>query len=145
MEIHGTINPSGTRGGFLFLDKFNEHCVREIKTCFRSIRGGVDDIRIEKETAALSLISGIRRHDRASLLKEKIGKQHSQDLVQDIVRDQLEEKVAQHDPFNLQRKARYDFYDKSSGGCFRGVTIDILKQFMENRRREFQLKAKDVM
>ena len=60
-----TINPSGTAGGGLFRDKYEEHCVR----CLRSTH-------------------------RSSVLRGRLGKEHSKDMIGEEVRDQLEEYAA---------------------------------------------------
>ena len=35
MDENVVVNPTGCKGGGLFTDKFQEHCIREIKTCLR--------------------------------------------------------------------------------------------------------------
>ena len=41
MDNYVTINPSGTRGGGLFRDKYQEHCIRAVKSCLRNTHGGL--------------------------------------------------------------------------------------------------------
>ena len=62
MDLYVTTNPTGTRGGEIFRDKFIEHCVRAVKCCLRGMHGGVDDIKLEKEIGGLSVISDVVNH-----------------------------------------------------------------------------------
>ena len=140
MDLYVTINPSGTPGGGLFRDKFCEHCVRAVKGCLRSTHGGLDDIKLEKEVGGLSVITEIIEHNRSSVLRGRVGKQHSKDLIGDEVREQLEEYTAKFNPFKRTREAKYTFLDKSKGGVFKGLTVKILDRFIESKKREFKLK-----
>ena len=47
MDLYVTINPSGTPGGGLFRDKFEEHCIRSVKSFLKKTHGGIDDIKLE--------------------------------------------------------------------------------------------------
>ena len=140
MDLYVTINPSGTAGGGLFRDKFMEHCVRSVKGCLRTTHGGLDDIKLEKEVGGLSVITEINQHNRSSVLRGRIGKEHAQDMVGQEVKEQLEENAAKFDPFNRTRKTQYTFLDKSKGGPFKGLTPSILDKFIQNKKREFKLK-----
>ena len=46
MNLYVTVNPSGTVGGGLFREKFEEHCIRAVKECLRNTHGGIDDIKL---------------------------------------------------------------------------------------------------
>ena len=81
MDLYVVINPSGTKSGGLFRDKFEEHCVRSVKSCLRNTHGGLDDLKLEKEIGGLSVMTGILQHNRSSVLRGKEGKEHSKDLV----------------------------------------------------------------
>ena len=142
MDLYVTINPSGTAGGGLFRDKYEEHCVRAVKGCLRSTHGGLDDIKLEKEVGGLSVITEIIQHNRNSVLRGRVGKEHAKDLVGDEVREQLEENAAKFDPFNRTRQTKFTLLDKSKGGAFKGLTVAILDKFIENKKREYKLKYK---
>ena len=43
MDNYVTINPSGAPGGGLFSDKYQEHCIRAVKSCLRSTHGGLGE------------------------------------------------------------------------------------------------------
>ena len=64
-------------------------------------------------------------------------------MVGQVTRDLLEENVSKYDPFNRQRKEKFEFYDKSKGSPFAGVTMENLNRFIENKEREFKLKSRD--
>ena len=141
MDLYVTINPSGTAGGGLFRDKYEEHCVRSVKGCLRGTHGGLDDIKLEKEVGGLSVITEIIQHNRCSVLRGRVGKEHAKDMVGQEVRDQLEENAAKFDPFNRSREEQHKFLDKSRGGPFKGLTERSLEKFIESKKREFKLKA----
>ena len=141
MDLYVTINPSGTAGGGLFRDKYEEHCVRAVKNCLRSTHGGLDDIRLEKEIGGLSVITEIVQHHRSSVLRGRLGKEHSKDMVGEDVRAQLEGYAAKYDPFNRNRSTQYSFLDKPKGGPFSGLTVEQLVKFIESKKREFKLKV----
>lgn len=140
MDVYVTINPSGTAGGGLFRDKYEEHCVRAVKGCLRGTHGGLDDIKLEKEVGGLSVITEVVQHHRRSVLRGKVGKEHAKDLVGDKVWEQLEGYAAKYDPFNRNRKDKISFLDKSKGGPFVGLTEENLVKFIENKKREYKLK-----
>ena len=143
MDLYVTINPSGTVGGGLFRDKHEEHCVGAVKKCLKNTHGGIDDIKLEKEVGGLSVITELVQHNRRSVLRGKIGKNHSNDMIGQEVRDQLEESVTKYDPFNKQRNVQYSFYDKPVGGIFAGLTEERVIRFIENKKREYKLKYRN--
>ena len=140
MDLYVVINPSGTRGGGLFRDKFEEHCIRAVKGCLRSTHGGIDDIKLEKEIGGLSVLTEMVEHNRRSVLRSRVGKEHSKDLVGDNVRDQLEENVAKYDPFNRGRVLQHTFFDKMKGNPFVGLTEPDLERFVERKKKEYDSK-----
>ena len=140
MDNYVTINPSGTPGGGLFRDKYQEHCIRAVKSCLRSTHGGLDDLKLEKEVGGLSVITEIVQHNRHSVLRGRIGKEHAKDMIGISVREQLEENVAKYDPFNRARKTQHSFVDKPRRGPFHGLTEAHLDRFIVSKRREFKLK-----
>ena len=140
MDLYVVINPSGTNGGGLFCDKFQEHCVRAVKGCIKSTHGGIDDIKLEKEIGGLSVLTEMVEHNRRSVLRSRVGKEHSKDLVGETVRDQIEENVAKFDPFNRSRSIQHNFFDKSKGGPFVGLTVPDLERFIVRKRKEYESK-----
>ena len=142
MDLCVVVNPSGTLGGGLFRDKFEEHCVRSVKGCLRSMHGGIDDIKLQKEVGGLSVLTELVQHDRRSVLRNRLGKEHAKDLVGDSVRDQLEENVGKFDPFNRKRKTEHTFFDKSKGGPFVGLTEKDLERFIARKKKEYVSKYK---
>ena len=140
MDLYVVINPSGTAGGGLFRDKFEEHCIRSVKDCLRGTHGGLDDIKLEKEIGGLSVLTGMQQHNRSSALRGKLGKEHSKDLVGETVREQLEENVAKYDPFNRDRKIKHSFLDKSKGNPFHGLTEVNLDRFIKRKKQEYNAK-----
>lgn len=85
---------------------------------------------LEKEIGSLSVLTAVQQHSRSSVLRGKVGKEHSKDLVGDKVRVQIEESVAKFDPFNRQREVQHSFLDKSKGSPFKGLTEVDLERFI---------------
>ena len=142
MDLYVVINPSGTAAGGLFRDKFEEHCIRTVKTCLRNNHGGIDDIKMEKDIGGLSVLTGIVQHNRSAVLRSKEGKQHSKDMVGDKVRELLDENVQKYDPFNRNRKEKFKFVDKPKGGPYHGLTESDLERFIVRKKREYNTKYK---
>ena len=140
MDLYVVINPSGTKSGGLFRDKFQEHCIRSVKDLLRGMHSGIDDIKLEKEVGGLSVTTEIIQHDRRSVLREKIGKEHSRDMIGSEVRELLEENAVKYDPFNRKRKIRHVFNDRPKNGIFDGLSTDHMERFLEGRKREYKLK-----
>ena len=142
MDSYVTINPTGTAGGGLFRDKFQEHCIRAVKDCLRGTHGGLDDIRLEKEIGSLSVLTSIHQHNRSSALRGKAGKEHTKDLVGETVWEQLEEKVDLYDPFKREREVTYTFLDKAKGSPFKGLNEADLERFIKRKKQEYNSKYK---
>ena len=140
MDLYVVVNPSGTAGGGIFRDKFEEHCIKAVKDCLRGTHGGIDDIKLEKEVGGLSVLSSIQQHGRSSVLRGKMGKEHSKDMVGDTVREMLEENVAKHDPFNRSRRVKHTFVDKPKAGPFQGLTEPDLVRFINRKKKEYSIK-----
>ena len=81
------------------------------------------------------------QHNRSSVLRGRLGKENSKDLVGVEVKEQLEENAAKFDPFNKKRYSQYLFNDKSRCGAFKGLTVASLEKFILSKKREFKLKA----
>ena len=140
MDLYVATNPSGTPGGGIFRDKYQEHCIKAVKDCLRGVHGGIDDIKLEKEIGGLSVLTEIIQHNRNSVLRGKVGKEHAHDLVGYEVRELLEENAAKLNPFNRNRTTKHVFNDKPKNGPFDGLTLEHLERFIEGRKREYKLK-----
>ena len=144
MDAYVTINPSGTLGGNIFGDKFVEHCVKAVKSILRSTHGCVDDIKLEKEVGGLTVITEMIQHNRRSVLRGKLGKEHSKDMLGQDVRETIEEQVAKVDPFNTARTTLYSFQDTPASSPFQGLNTEMLEKFIASKRREYRLKYHEV-
>ena len=140
MDLYVVINPSGTAGGGLFRDKFEEHCIRAVKDCLRNTHDGLADIKVEKKIGGLSVLTGIQQHNRSSVLRGKEGKEHAKDMVGDTVREMLEENVSKYNPFSRSREVQHSFLDKSKGNPFKGLTEPDLERFIKRKKNEYNMK-----
>ena len=142
LDLYVATNPSGTMGGGLFKDKFEEHCVRNVKRKLRNTHGGIDDIKLEKEIGGMSVTLDLIEHNKRSLLRGSLGKQHSKDMIGTEVRSQLEENTFAQNPFSRNRATQIEFFDKSRGGPFAGLKEENLVKFIDRKMKEFNRKSR---
>ena len=74
------------------------------------------------------------------MLRNRVGKEHSKDLVGEGVREQIDENVSKFDPFNRAREEKHSFFDKSNGGPFVGLTTADLDRFIVRKQKEYESK-----
>ena len=139
MEHLVTTNPSGTRGGGMFRDKWNEVMVRLVKDAIRRQHSALRDLQIQTLIKSLSVMDNLHRHNLKSRLYETKGRQRSGDLVGKQRWELLTEITTEVNPFNLSREMVSDFELKSKGSPFVGLKIPELQRFMTNVKRDFIL------
>ena len=153
---NATINPSGTRGGGMFWDKYCEVgfldnsliptssvqiVVRSIKECLRRQHGGLDDILIEKDIGGLSVLSSLNQHQRMSLLIGKIGKERSQDLVKEPARSILKEQITKLDPFCRSRiEEPVVFVQQVRCNPYQDFKVEMLERHLARKSGEWDMK-----
>ena len=140
MDLYVVVNPSGTRGGGLFRDKYEEHCIKYVKDALRKTHGGLDDIKLEKEIGGISVMTALQHHSRDSLLRGKTGKEHSKDMIGDSVREQIEENVSKYNPFNTKRAVKHVYYDKPKVSPYAGLVEEDLERFIARKKKEYDSK-----
>ena len=86
------------------------------------------------------MITELVEHNRRSVLRSKLGKEHSKDLVGEVVRNQIEENISKFDPFNKERVVHQIYFDKSKGGPFVGLAESDLERFLVRKRKEYNFK-----
>lgn len=60
-----TVNPSGTRGGGMSRDKFNEIKVREVKEAIARQHSALKDLQIQTLIRSLSVMTSLHKHTGA--------------------------------------------------------------------------------
>ena len=81
MEHLVTVNPSGTKGGGMFRDKYNEVMVRLVKDAIKRQHSALRDLQIQTLIKSLSVMTSLHNHNLKSRLYETKGRQRSGDLV----------------------------------------------------------------
>lgn len=139
MEHLVTVNPSGTRGGGMFRDKWNEVMVRLVKDAIKRQHSALKDLQIQTLIKSLSVMNSLHEHNLKSRLYETKGRQRSGDLVGKERMELLLELTSEMDPFNLGRDMVTDFELKSRGSPFSGLLIPDLMRFLKNVKDDFML------
>ena len=121
MKKQMVINRSGRLGGGVFMDKWCEWCVKEVKGKLRALHCKADALLLEKELCSLNLLSIVCHHDRDSMLRTDCGKQGSNDFLKEHGRNVLEEQVMMGDPFNRQRNTKHKFRRTPRGSPYAGL------------------------
>ena len=140
MMNNPVLNISGTSKGGLFFDKYCEVVVRMIKECLVRQHGGLDDILITKDIGGLSVLASLNHHQRMSVLKAKIGKEHSQDYVKEATRVILTEQILKLDPFSCSRKEPVLFHEKPRGNPYAGLKKNETIRFIKRKGKEHSMK-----
>ena len=86
------------------------------------------------------MITSVVEHNRSSVLRGRIGKEHSKDMVGDSVRELIEENIAKYDPFGRERSTKYVYVKKPRHGLYQGLTESQFERFIDSKRREFMRK-----
>jgi hypothetical protein len=139
MQHTMVVNTSGRRGGGKFMDKYCEHCVREVKGCLRSCHGKVDDLLLEKILNGLSTMSLVCQHDAESTLRGKVG-QKSHDFVGEKARDIIEEQVSKADPFCRGRETKHEFFTHVRGSPYSQLIETEVERFLHRAAEAYQDK-----
>ena len=143
MAESSVVNVSGTSGGGLFWDKVNEHVVRMVKGCLKRQHGNaLDDILVEKDVGAMSVLATIARHNEQSLLRGRIGKEHSHDYVGDSARGILAQQMTKLDPFNRSSRGQVTFRMKVRGDPYKGLKKTEVERFMKRKQGEWEYRRR---
>lgn len=155
MDLYVTVNPSGTRGGGMYRDKFNEvsSCspsqhlvlvlfqvqVRVVKDAILKQKSALSDLTLQTLVRSLSVMEQLHKHNLKSRLYEFQSRHTSTDTVGVEKRTLLRELMNRTDPFNLERAPVTDFSHKSSGSPFAGLPVERMVSFLKSVRTEFEL------
>ena len=124
-------NTSGLPAGGLCRDKVIEIIVRAVKDKLKNLHSSMKDQVIDKLIASLSTVNKIVDHDAKSMGCEGFGIQASYDYIGEDIRLFMREKIADMNPFNLERE-KVDLLDKSQGlSPFSGMTTAKLSRFVK--------------
>ena len=139
MDLYVTTNPSGTRGGGMYRDKFNEVQVNVVKKAMLNQRSALSDLSVQTLISSMSVMQSVHRHNLKSRLYEEHGRGTSSDTVGDAKRSILKELMVKCDPFNLERAPVTDFSHKPRGSPWDGLTMEMMEDFIQAVKLEFEL------
>ena len=142
-----TVNPTGSRGGGMFRDMFNEVMVRLVKEALKRQHSILKDLQVKTLVTSLSVMTSLHQFNLDSRLCAPIKKTDSYDTVGEERGQLMEELVNGCDPFNLDRD-KVTFVEKSSrsllGSPFAGVEEKDVKRFVNRVKTKFMLLYPDM-
>ena len=136
IDLLACVNPSGEVGRSLARDEFNEHKVRGTKECLRGLHSQLTDMNVSKSMLGSNVLSQIETHDRDSTLIPQGGGRSSHSYFSDDQKNKIREEIERVKPFD-KRREKIQFYDKSKGSVFSGLSEINLKRFLERNRKLF--------
>ena len=92
---------------------------------------------MDKAVSSISVVNRIASHDIESMLFSSLSSSTSYDYIGDERRKLMAEKVAEINPFSKSRN-KIEFYDKSMGTPFAGMTLDKVKRFLERNKKNYR-------
>ena len=136
IDLLSTCNPSGVAGTGLARDQVNEHQVRNVKETVRGLHAQLTDNVLSKAILGGNVLSQIKAQDDESMLLAGRGGRSSHRYINDDQRLKIREEVEKVRPFDLKRE-KIDYYEKSSGSVFSGLTVDRLERFLKRNKVNF--------
>ena len=139
IDMLACVNPTGEVGHNLARDEFNEHKVRGTKECVRGLHSQLTDINISKSMLGGSILSQIETHDKESLLIPHSGGRNSHNYFSEDQKNKIKQEILIIKPFDKNRQ-KIQYYDKSNGSVFSGLSESDIQRFLERNKRLFARK-----
>ena len=136
IDLLACVNPTGEVGRNLARDEFNEHKVKSTKDCLRGLHSQLTDVNVSKSMLGSNVLSQIEAHGKASLLISQTGGRSSHSYFNEEQKSKIKEEIERVKPFDRNR-AKIQYYDKSKGSVFSGLSEEKLQRFIERNRRLF--------
>ena len=93
-------------------------------------------MNVSKSMLGSNVLSHIETHDRDSTLIPQGGGRSSHSYFSDDQKNKIREEIERVKPFD-KRREKIQFYDKSKGSVFSGLSEINLKRFLERNRKLF--------
>ena len=139
IDLLACVNPTGEVGRNLARDEFNEHKVKSTKDCLRGLHSQLTDVNVSKSMLGSNVLSQIEAHGKASLLISQTGGRSSHSYFNEDQKSKIKEEIERVKPFDRNR-AKIQYYDKSKGSVFSGLSELQLKRFLERNKKLFARK-----
>ena len=136
IDMLATCNPSGGSGSGLARDQVNEHHVRSVKDTVKGLHSQLTDSVLAKAVLGGNVLSQIRTQDEESMLLRGTGGRSSHRYMDEDQRRKIREDMERIRPFDVKRE-KIDFYEKSAGSVFHGLTIERVERFLKRNKKNF--------
>lgn len=136
IDLLATCNPTGRAGAGLARDMVNEHQVRNVKETVRGLHSQLTDTVLAKAILGGNVLSQIKAQDEESMLLLNGGGRTSHRYISDEQKMKIREDIEKVRPFDEKRQ-KIEYYEKSSGSVFSGLTVERVEWFLKRNRVNF--------
>jgi hypothetical protein len=136
IDMLATCNPSGGHGTGLARDQMNEHHVRSVKETVRGLHSQLTDSVLSKAVLGGNVLSQIKAQDEESMLMRSSGGGTSHRYMSEDDRKKIRENLDKVRPFD-QTREKIEFYEKSAGSVFNGLTVARVERFLKRNKTNF--------
>ena len=136
IDLLATCNPTGGSGTGLARDEVNEHQVRTVKETVRGLHSQLTDSVLSKAILGGNILSQIKSQDEESMLLTNSGGRTSHRYINEEQRLKIREDIQRVRPFDEKRE-KLEYYEKSSGSVFSGLTVERVEWFLKRNRANF--------
>ena len=98
---------------------------------------------MDKTVTSLSVINRITTHDLESMLSSSLSSSTSYDYIGEEKRKMMADKISEINPFS-ENRLKYDFYDKSMGSPFAGMSIEKIDKFLDRNCDNYKRRFKKI-
>ena len=137
------VNVKGKPGEGIHRDKKCEHFVKEVKNALKGTHSNLKDLTVDKTVTSLSVINRITTHDLESMLSNSLSSNTSYDYIGEEKKKIMADKISEINPFSKNRM-KFDFYDKSRGSPFAGMSIVKIDKFVVRNCGHFKRRFKKI-
>jgi hypothetical protein len=136
IDLLATCNPTGRAGAGLARDMVNVHQVRNVKETVRGLHSQLTDTVLAKAILGGNVLSQIKAQDEESMLLLNGGGRTSHRYISDEQKMKIREDIEKVRPFDEKRQ-KIEYYEKSSGSVFSGLTVERVEWFLKRNRVNF--------
>ena len=136
VDMLATCNPTGGAGTGLARDQVNEHHVRSVKETVRGLHSQLTDSVLSKAILGGNVLSQIKSQDEEAMLLTHTGGRTSHSYLSEDQKKKIREDIEGIRPFD-EKRPKIEYYDKSTGSVFSGLTIARVEWFLQRNKVNF--------